>query len=173
MSTRVPSLKKLKMANQLGNGSSDPENERLAVHLDQRFNDDVEAAPYDLQAELRRNTPLQKLYEEVHFNKYNLAASVHNWPGAAVRGRTFKATLASRVGGQLGAPASRAQEATIKISEFRRLLQRDVKSISVDFELDRLVEGCPVRVRTTGVLPGQEPKEILFQLLSDELEALA
>lgn len=57
-------------------------------------------AAYDLQAELKRNTPLQKLYEEVHFNKYNLAASVEasqeRFEEKGVRGRSMKATLAAR-----------------------------------------------------------------------------
>ena len=46
---------------------------------------------YDLADQLKKNTPLQKFYEEVHFKQYNFAESVKVWPGEAVYGRADKA----------------------------------------------------------------------------------
>lgn len=45
-----------------------------------------ETGLYDLREQLKRNTPLQKLYEEVHFRRYDLASSVENFPEAVYAG---------------------------------------------------------------------------------------
>ena len=47
-------------------------------------------------------------------------------------------------------------EPTIKIVDFKKMIKRDIKSISADIELEHLLKGCPVHVKTD-VLPGENP----------------
>ena len=83
---------------------------------------------YDLRHQLLYNTPLQKLYEKVYFEEYDLGEAVAKYLGEFRAKHVFDPNPETK---------------SILSSELKKVIAREVPSIDPDTEFRKLLVGCP------------------------------
>ena len=132
------------------------------------------AETYDLRAALQANTPLQKLYEKVHYDSFDLGEAVRKHLG-----------LLTKASDQYDLPESK----NVSCQDFKKVIAANVPSIDVDTEFDLLMLVVPkifkndkldnkLYRQTTGSSDDKELLDlthwkVLYQFLSVEMLNLA